>query len=357
MSRILIAILLVTSIGETSLTELSAQTSGRRRAVRHPGAATTPSPLAAADSYSVSAGTTLTIAPPGVLANDTLNGASMASFGPQTGAEQSTLGTTLQTAQGGSLSLSAEGGFTYTPSSAFSGTDTFKYVIRNAGGTSSATVAIVVQPAQTAAVNDSYATAPEVALQVPAPGVLTNDTLGGGRITGFGARNGTEQTSLGGTSPTAQGGEISLSQDGGFTYTPPPTVDDGYGYARPFVGLDTFVYTIQLDSVVSKGSVAVTVQNASSDADYVVTSPGHYYAISGLSGENPVLTLTRGRTYVFEISAAPIHPFAILDAPEGSVSNNNITEGTLTFTVPLTATSYRYRCTTHGFGNVINTVP
>jgi hypothetical protein len=351
MHRIVIAILVVSCIVQTE-----ASAAGRRRAVRHPGGPVVSVPVAVADSYSVSGGTTLTVAAPGVLANDTLNSASIASVGPLTGAEHASLGSVLQTAQGGSLSLSAAGGFTYTPSSAFTGTDTFKYVIRNAGGSSSATVTIVVHATESA-VNDSYATAPESALQVPAPGILTNDTLAGARIASFGAATGTEQTSIPGSSSTAQGGTINLNPDGSFTYRPPETIDDGYGYPRPYLGLDSFLYMIQRDSVLSTALVNVAVEPPGTGADYVFTTPGHYYAISGLSGENPVLELKRGKTYKFQISVSPIHPFAILDAPPGSVTNNNITQGTLTFVVPLTAQNYRYRCTTHGFGNVINTVP
>lgn len=352
MRRIVIAILLVSCIGEAA-----AQTAGRRRVVRHPGAPAVAAPVAAADSYSLSEGTTLTIAAPGVLANDTLNGATIASFGPSTGSETASLGSTLQTERGGSLNLLAGGGFTYTPSSAFNGTDTFKYVIRNAGGSSTATVSIVVRAAEATAVTDSYTTTPENALYVPAPGVLTNDTLAGGRIVSFGPNTGAEHTSMGGTAPSGAGGTISLSQDGSFMYTPPPTVDDGYGTSRTFIGLDSFLYVIRRDSVSSTAMVRVSVEPPSVGEDYVVTTPGHYYAISGLSGENPVLRLTRGRTYKFRISVASVHPFAILDAPPGSVTDNNITDGILTFTVPMTARNYRYRCTTHEFGNVIETVP
>lgn len=351
MHRIVIAILLVFWIGEAS-----AQSTGRRRAVRQTGPAVA-APVAAADSYSLSEGSTLTIAAPGVLANDTLNGAAITSFGSLTGSEETTLGRSLQTVNGGSLSLSAGGGFSYTPSGAFNGTDTFKYVIRNAGGSSSAAVTMVVRAIEANAVGDSYTTPPESPLYVPAPGVLTNDTLAGGRIASFGPKSGTEQTSLTATSPTDQGGTISLTQDGSFTYTPPPTLDDGYGNSRSFLGLDSFYYRIQRESVFSTAFVRVSVEVPSAGADYVVTTPGHYYSISGLSGENPVLQLRRGQTYKFLISATPEHPFAILDAPAGSVTNNNITEGIVTVTVPLTAQSYRYRCTTHGFGNVINTVP
>ena len=354
MHRTVIAIALVSSIGGASLSDLSA--APRRRSVRHPGPGVA-APLAAADSYSATEATTLTVAAPGVLANDTVNGATIASFGPSTGAEQASLANASQTANGGSLTLSAGGGFVYTPSGAFTGTDTFKYVLRNAGGSSTGTVTIAVTAVQANAANDSYSTPPETSLQVPPPGVLMNDTLAGGRIASFGARSGNEHTSLGSTTATAQGGTIGLNQDGGFTYSPPPTVDDGYGYSRAFTGLDSFLYMIQRGSVFSTALVNVSVEIPSTGADFQVTSPGHYYAISGRPGENPVLELKRGVTYTFEISVSPVHPFAILDAPAGSVANNNITEGTLTFAVPLTAQNYRYRCTTHGFGNVINTVP
>jgi hypothetical protein len=80
-------------------------------------------------------------------------------------------------------------------------------------------------------------------------------------------------------------------------------------------------------------------------------------AFSGLSEENPVLTLQRGRTYRFEVHTSLMHPIQILNAPAGSVTNNNISSGILTFAVPAAAQNYRYRCSIPDFGNVINTVP
>src|SRR5215831_20659602 len=64
-------------------------------------------------------------------------------------------------------------------------------------------------------------------------------------------------------------------------------------------------------------------------ADFTVTTPGAAYAytINGMS-PNPVLTLTRGKTYTFTISTSSIHPFEITNAPPGSVLNNNISSGT-----------------------------
>lgn len=351
MRRFVLAALLLVSIFDLAA-------AGRRRAVRHnPGPPAVVAPLAEADSYSLTEGTTLTVAAPGVLANDTLNTAVLASCGPSTGAEITALGSAFQTANGGSLTLSAGGGFTYTPANAFRGTDTFRYVLRNAGGSSPATVTIVVRAADAAAVDDAYSTAPESSLSVPAPGVLTNDTLAGGRIVSFGATTGNEQSSLTTSTATARGGTITLRQDGSFTYGTPPAYDDGYGGGRPFLGTDSFRYVIRTETATLTARVNIDVDVRSTDADYVVTTPGHFYAISGLPGENPVLQLTPGRTYRFRISVASVHPFAILDAPPGSVTNNNITEGTLTFAVPADTQNYRYRCTTHEFGNVIQTVP
>jgi hypothetical protein len=67
-----------------------------------------------------------------------------------------------------------------------------------------------------------------------------------------------------------------------------------------------------------------------------------------------VLTVERGKTYTFDINTAVGHPFQIRSA---GVSNNNISSGTITWMVPLAETNYHYRCSIHGFGNQITTVP
>jgi len=137
-----------------------------------------------------------------------------------------------------------------------------------------------------------------------------------------------------------------LNGDGSFRYTPQGT----------FAGTDSFKYVLTNSAGNSTGTVSIAVQ-APAGPDFVVTSPGFFYEISGLSGQNPVLTLTRGRTYTFEINTSSIHPFEILNAPPGSVTNNNISNGILTFRVPAAAQNYAYECSIHGFGNIIQTVP
>lgn len=315
----------------------------KRRSVRHPGPDTTPT--AVNDSYPVTFGQTLNIAAPGVLANDTVNLAAIVSYGVN-GSEQTTLGNTTATAQGGSVSLAASGAFTYHSASGFIGTDTFKYVLTNSSGTSTAQVTVTVVPIPPSVADDAFATPRNVALNQPAPGVLANDTLNAANIAGYGAAAGSEQTTIGATTPTAQSGTVRLNADGSFVYTP----------ANNFTGTDSFKYVVANSAGSATATVSIAVQGPAAP-DFIVTSPGFFYNISGLNGENPVLTLTRGRTYRFQINTDAFHPFQILNAPPGSVTNNNISSGEITFAVPATATNYRYHCSIHDFGNTITTVP
>lgn len=96
-------------------------------------------PVANSDSYATSKDTSLTVPPPGVLANDT-------------DAESNPLTALLLAGpSNGSVTLNANGSFTYTPNANFNGTDTFTYKA-NDGTTDSAaaTVAVTVN-----SVNDS----------------------------------------------------------------------------------------------------------------------------------------------------------------------------------------------------------
>lgn len=305
-----------------------------------------PLPVAFADSFNTTAGTPLNIAAPGVLANDTPNGAKITSYGAATGSEQTSIGATTPTAHGGSIALRSDGSFVFDPAAGFTGADGFEYVLTNSGGSAAALVTITVTATPPVAVADSFNTPAGTALSVAAPGVLANDTVNGGRIVSYGAVTGSEQTSIGSPTPTAQGGTVTLSVSGAFSYTP----------RSGFSGGDSLRYVLQNSGGSSAATVTIAVQ-APTGPDFTVTSPGFFYSISGLSGQNPVLTLTRGRTYTFKISTSSIHPFEILGAPAGSVTNNNISSGTITFAVPMTATNYQYICSVHGFGNTIQTVP
>src|SRR5262245_38347547 len=108
---------------------------------------------------------------------------------------------------------------------------------------------------------------------------------------------------------------------------------------------------------VSLSSVSICVLllllHTATAADFTVTTPGFFYAISGMQ-PNPTLTLVRGNTYTFSVNAGPTHPFKI-NSP--GVANNNISQGTITYTVPNVASNYSYICSVHGFGAQIITIP
>jgi hypothetical protein len=87
-------------------------------------------------------------------------------------------------------------------------------------------------------------------------------------------------------------------------------------------------------------------------ADFTVTSPGFFYAING-NQPNPNITLVRGQTYTFAVNSRSDHPF-LINSP--GVLNNNISQGTITYTVPTAASNYNYFCSIHGFGAQIITV-
>ncbi len=179
-------------------------------------------PVAGADSYTMDEDTTLTIAAPGVLANDT-------------DAEGNALTAELVTGPTtGTLVLNANGSFTYTPPADYFGTVTFTYRAYDGVAYSApATVTITVAPINDApvAVDDSYAMDEDTTLTIPAPGVLANDTdadddaLAAELVTG----------------PTV--GTLTLNADGSFTYTPPADyfgtvtftyrADDGLAYSAP----------------------------------------------------------------------------------------------------------------------------
>jgi len=194
----------------------------------------TAGPTAADDTYSVLSSSALAISAPGVLSNDS---------NPAGGGLTAVLATEPMH---GVLSFNADGSFTYTPSAGFVGTDVFGYYATD--GTSQSRVAAVninvlsAFPPPTAA-NDDYRTAQNATLNIPAPGVLTNDSSNG---------NGSLTATLM-SSPIY--GTVSLNGDGSFTYVP----------NAGFSGVDTFTYKAfgaGLGSNTATVSITVTAPGA-----------------------------------------------------------------------------------------------
>src|SRR5262249_41723268 len=123
-------------------------------------------PVAVNDSYSTNQNTTLTVAAPGVLANDS-------------DVDGDALTTILVTGPShGTLTLNSNGSFTYTPATNFSGTDSYTYRANDGQARRNAAPATITVNANhpPVAVNDSYSTNEDTALTVAAPGVLANDS-------------------------------------------------------------------------------------------------------------------------------------------------------------------------------------
>jgi hypothetical protein len=143
-------------------------------------------------------------------------------------------------AQGGAVTVNADGSFTYNPATDFVGIDTFTYRIKDTPGlTDTATVTIDVRdPDNPVANNDNYTTTRNQNLVVSAPGVLTNDTTGVGSLTA------TVETVA-----TAEGGSVDIAANGQIIYSPP----------TDFVGNDTFPYTAENGSGTDEGIVTIQV--------------------------------------------------------------------------------------------------
>src|SRR6202008_3076101 len=156
-------------------------------------------PVAANDSYTTDEDTALTVAAPGVLGNDT-------------DVDSTTLTAVVVAPPAhGTLTLHANGGFTYTPAANYNGADSFTYKVNDGtldSNVATVTIAVTAVADAPVAANDSYTTDEDTALTVAAPGVLGNDTD-------------VDSTTLTAAVVAAPAhGVLTLHANGGFTYTP-----------------------------------------------------------------------------------------------------------------------------------------
>jgi VCBS repeat-containing protein len=185
-------------------------------------------PTAVDDEFSVNEDQTLYVAGPGILTNDTdPEGDLLSSF-------------VVAAPLHGSLSLSSDGSFVYTPNPNFSGIDTFTYRVSDGSlpSLNVATVTITVLPVNDVPIarDDVFATSEDMPLFVAAPGVLANDS----------DADGDPLTAILVNNPLH--GSVTLNADGSFTYTPDPL----------FNGVDTFTYRAS-DGLATSEIATVTI--------------------------------------------------------------------------------------------------
>ncbi|HTD65021.1 MAG TPA: Ig-like domain-containing protein [Candidatus Limnocylindria bacterium] len=184
-------------------------------------------PAANPESYSVNEDAVLTVATPGVLGNDgDIDGDALAA-------------TVASGPAHGTLALSSNGSFTYTPATNFFGADSFSYRASDALADSTpAIVSITVNPINDAPlVNaDSYSVKEDATLNIVAPGVLGNDVDADG------------DALLATVVTLPIHGALSFSNNGSFTYTP----------VADYNGTDTFTYSVS-DGIFMSAEVLVTL--------------------------------------------------------------------------------------------------
>jgi len=175
---------------------------------------------------------------------------------------------TIATADGGTVTVAANGSFTYTAATGFRGNDSFNYTAKDSyGATTAGTVDVnnVFTDRPPVAVNDSY----NVGFQSYVSGnVLTNDSDPDGDALSVTAQNIT----------TANGGQVTLNSNGTFTYQAPA------GY----IGADSFGYNVS-DPYGETATATVTLNilgiDGTSGNDSLVGT-GNNEPIYGLAGND-----------------------------------------------------------------------
>jgi VCBS repeat-containing protein len=203
--------------------------------------ATNDGPTAADDAYTTAEDTALTVATPGVLANDTDSDDDTLSAVPGSGPSH------------GTLTLDADGSFIYTPAADYHGSDSFTYRASDGDLTSGlATVTITVRAVNDTptAAADAYTTAEDTALTVTAPGVLAND----------GDPDGDPLSAAVASGPSH--GSLTLNANGSFTFTP----------AANFNGSDSFTYRASDGTLTSNLATVTLTVTAVNDAPTVTVA-------------------------------------------------------------------------------------
>jgi hypothetical protein len=331
-------------------------------------------PVAADDHYTTPFGRPLTVASPGLLANDV--GASLrveTSWGvsadnPDPSDDFSFYGNAHISYGNSTLSRDRNrlGGFIYTPdpdpNNPFSGNDQFDYsAIDSCGNEDFATAYVTVIPT---VVDASYATA-------------MNTTLTVGSATGFLAHDrGVDAFSLSYDATSAQGGTVADSgnSDGSFVYTPPANFSgaDNFGYSVYDINDDnTYDATVHIEvldtpptaprtvhaSLVT-GAVAVSWSAPASGAPitgYTLrASPGGKTLHVGGSQTHVTVAGLAPATYTFRVQATNVVGTGASSAPSNAVT----LVPPLTYTARYTDSQYAFMIkTANHFHLAVQDVP
>jgi large repetitive protein len=207
----------------------------------------------------------------------------------------------------GTLTLNANGSFTYVPNANYFGPDSFTYKANDgAADSNTVTVSITVNPVNDApvAVDDDYSTDEDELLVVVLPGVLGNDTD-------------VEMSLLTAilVSDVANG-TLTLNADGSFSYMPAPN----------FFGSDSFTYKANDGSLDSNVATVTITVGSVNDAPVAVDDSYSVDEDNVLTVINPNGVLANDSDNDMDI----LHAVLLVDVAHGTLVLNM--DGTFTYT-------------------------
>ena len=232
-------------------------------------------PVAAGDSYTTAEDMPLSVAAPGLQANDTdLDG-------------DLVLSVVVVAPQHGMVVLNANGSFTYTPGQDYHGPDSFTYKNNDRKlDSNAATVTIEVTSVEDPplALDDQYGLNEDLPLTVVAPGVLGND------------RDGDDDSLTATQLSSPSHGVLVFSSDGSFQYTP----------SLNFNGTDKFTYRVSdgHSATLSVATVTLTVA--------AVNDPPTLRDDKGTTNVNSPMTFTASQLLGNDVGG-PVGPAGTVD--------------------------------------------
>jgi VCBS repeat-containing protein len=231
-------------------------------------------PDAIGDSYTTDEDMTLTVAAPGVLANDTdPDGDSLTVI-------------LVSEPANGTVTLNAEGSFEYEPNPNFNGSDSFTYQASDGAVSSVAVVvSITVNPVNDApvAVDDSYSVNEDETLDVSIPGVLANDLDADGNALAAILVSGTIS------------GSLMLNDNGSFSYTP----------SSQFSGVDSFTYQAHDGQNGSNLATVVIMVNPANDEPVLDSIGDHSIAEGSVLTFEAIGSDADGDALTFSVTGLP----------------------------------------------------
>jgi VCBS repeat-containing protein len=235
--------------------------------------------------------TTLVVSPDGVLGNDTDVDIPDTKTVVAVNGLPGNVGGTITLASGALLTMSANGGYVYNPNGRFdalqvgsSATDVFTYTVRDSqGATSIAMVTVTINGVNDApvAVADTGLTNEDTVLNVPATGVLTNDTDKDAADTRVVSHVNGQAANVGAQITLLSGARLTMNADGSYTYDPRGSFDS---LQVGTSDTDSFTYTVRdSQGATANGTVTITI-NGVNDSPTGVND-------TGMTDENTVLNV------------------------------------------------------------------